>query len=100
MARCFRKPSVIRATCEDYRAGLSVDLEHDRADRAASRRITCPLLAIWGAQRSTSYEPLAIWRQWADTVEGFPLDCGHFVMEEAPEAITAALVPFFKPDVS
>jgi haloacetate dehalogenase len=85
--RCFRKPSVIRATCEDYRAGLSVDLGHDRADRTAGRR-------------STSYEPLAIWRQWADTVEGFPLDCGHFVMEEAPEAVTAALVPFFKPDVS
>ena len=49
-ARHFRKPSVIEATCEDYRAGASVDLEHDRADRAAGRRLSCPLLVLWGRQ--------------------------------------------------
>lgn len=47
--KAFRAPEAIHATCEDYRAGASVDLEHDEADTAAGRRIACPLLLLWGA---------------------------------------------------
>ncbi len=94
--RCFRKESVIRATCEDYRAGVTVDLEHDGADRAAGRRIACPVLALWG-ERFIDYErfdPLTVWRRWADRVTGGPIACGHFLMEEAPEETLAELLPF------
>ena len=78
--RCFRKPAMIRATCEHYRAGLSVDVAHDRADREAGTRIRCPVLALWGAQRARGDHPVAMWQRWADEVQGVPLDCGHFVM--------------------
>jgi haloacetate dehalogenase len=95
--RCFEQPSVVRASCEDYRAGLSVDLDHDRASRDAGDRIDCPILALWGAGSGTvSFEPLEIWERWATDVEGRGLPCGHFVMEEAPEKTTSALDAFLE----
>jgi haloacetate dehalogenase len=93
--RCFRRPTMIRAACEDYRAGLSVDLADDRADREAGKRLCCPVLAIWGTQ-SQSADLVEMWRRWADEVQGLPLDSGHFVMEEAPEEVARALAQFFQ----
>jgi haloacetate dehalogenase len=37
---------------------------------------------------------LAVWRDWADHVEGHGIDCGHYLAEEAPEETLAALEPF------
>jgi haloacetate dehalogenase len=91
--RCFRRESVIRATCADYRAGATVDVEHDAADRAAGRRIACPLLVLWGAGRG---DLLPAWRRWASDVRGAPLPCGHFLQEEAPHAVLAQLLPFLQ----
>ncbi len=94
----FRVPSVIHAACEDYRAGATIDCDIDRADREAGRRIACPLLALWGGRRSggaAATDPLVTWRRWADQVEGGPIDCGHFLAEEAPEAVAEALARFF-----
>ncbi len=91
----FRRERVIRATCEDYRAGLSVDLDHDRASRAAGDRVDCPLLAVWGAAgRTANADPLDVWERWATDVQGGPADCGHFVMEEAPTETTDRLQAF------
>lgn len=93
--RCFENERVIRASCEDYRAGLSVDLEHDRASREAGDRIECPVLALWGdASGTVDFDPLDIWKEWATSVSGRGLSCGHFVMEEAPDATLAELEPF------
>jgi len=93
----FRDPGVIHATCEDYRAGIGCDCAFDEADRAAGRKITAPLLALWGApsQSNRRSQMLDIWRTWAVDVSGQPLDCGHFIPEEAPEALTAQLLAFF-----
>jgi haloacetate dehalogenase len=95
--RHFRKPSVIEATCEDYRAGMGIDLDHDRADRDAGRRIGCPTLILWGQRylASKAQSPLEVWRSWADDVLEIALDCGHFVMEEQSENCAAALHDFF-----
>jgi haloacetate dehalogenase len=93
--RCFEDPAVVRASCEDYRAGLSVDLTHDRASREAGERIGCPVLALWGdASGTVSFDPLAIWDRWTTDVTGGPLDCGHFLMEEAPARTLAELESF------
>jgi haloacetate dehalogenase len=93
----FQDPSRIHATCEDYRAGRTTDLAIDEADRAAGKKITCPLLAIWGATGipSETDGPLATWREWANDVRGFAIDSGHYLPEENPEATAAALLEFF-----
>ena len=95
----YSDPRRIHATCEDYRAGRTTDLRHDEIDRAAGKKITCPVLAIWGADGGVAAEtddPLAAWREWAHDVRGFALDCGHYLAEEAPEATTTALIEFFE----
>lgn len=92
--RCFSDPETIRASCEDYRAAASIDLEHDDAD--AGRRIACPLLVLWGSHGfvGTAYNVLDVWRAYADELEGHPIDCGHFLAEEAPAHTIAALRAF------
>jgi haloacetate dehalogenase len=92
--RCFRDPATIHATCEDYRAGASTDLEHDEVDVAA--KIECPLLAIWGEGPATRWSGIVdTWRERATNVTGHPLDCGHFLAEEKPEETLEALRGFF-----
>jgi haloacetate dehalogenase len=93
--RCFASAETIHATCEDYRAAASIDLDHDRAD--LGRRIECPLLVLWGAKGviEKCYDVLAVWRERAVDVRGTALGCGHFLAEEAPEATTAELLAFF-----
>lgn len=94
--RAFRDPACVAATCADYRAGATVDVEHDRAD-FGTRKIASPFLALWGGKGRLMLEgasQLDIWRQWASDARGFPLDCGHFLPEEAPAATLEALRAF------
>lgn len=92
--RCLREPDCAHATCEDYRAGASIDLDHDRADR--TRTIGCPLLVLWGGRGflQRNYDVLAAWREKADNVDGMALDCGHFLPEEQPQAVVEQLIRF------
>ena len=94
--RCYRNPATIHAACEDYRAAATYDFALDESDRG-KKKITAPLLALWAArgQVGTWYDVLAIWRDWANDVHGFPIDAGHFIPEEAPDATYAALAEFF-----
>lgn len=96
----FRDPVRIAATCADYRAGATIDREHDAADREADRKIKPPLLALWGDGGFPSHgaSPLEVWRDWAESVEGRALACGHFLPEEAPDETAAALIDFFGRD--
>jgi haloacetate dehalogenase len=97
----LRDPVHIHAICEEYRAAAGIDREHDAQDQADGRRIKCPLLALWsgegGLENWYAREggPLAIWRQWADSVEGGPVQGGHFFPEENPKDTAGALSKFF-----
>ena len=93
----FQDPGRIHATCEDYRAGRTTDLAIDDADRAAGRKIACPMLAIWGSAGipSETKNPLDTWREWASDVRGFAIDCGHYLPEENAPATAKALIEFF-----
>ncbi|HUU73057.1 MAG TPA: alpha/beta hydrolase [Burkholderiales bacterium] len=94
---CFRNPETVRAICEDYRAGATIDCAHDAQDRDSGRRIACPLLALWGKQAKLEawYDTLSVWREWASDVSGGPLDCGHYLAEERPAETSEALISFF-----
>jgi len=92
--RSYRDPATLHAICEDYRASASIDLEHDRQD--AARRVTAPLLAIWGAQSVVGdlYDVVATWQAKADHVSGVALPCGHAIPEEAPAELSAHILSF------
>ncbi len=90
----FTNPDVIHATCEDYRAGASIDMEHIRSAR---RKIACPLLVMWGAPGLRRYDVLDIWRRYADKASGFMVEkSGHYIAEEAPEITIRAVETFFE----
>ncbi len=92
----FAEPARIHACCEDYRAGATFDWADDEANFAAQRKITTPMLALWGGagMPAQGENPLDVWRRWAVDVKGHAIDCGHFLPEEAPEETAAALATF------
>ena len=95
--KSFQQMSVVEASCEDYRAGATVDVEYDRADQRAGKKIMCPTLLVYSKPYLTvkNSSPLEIWQAWATDVREVALDCGHFVAEEDPDACAAALERFF-----
>ena len=92
-----RDPARLKAMCDDYRAGATLDREADGADREAGRRIEVPSLVLWGAAgiAAGSGTPLDVWRDWCVDVSGEGIESGHFIPEENPEATFAALDRFF-----
>ena len=100
-----RRPEIIHAQCEDYRAGATIDHEHDAADIEAGRRIQCPILCLWGQKRDIGGPQdgrnLEVWKDWAADgvpVSGGPLKSGHFLPEEVPDAVVEHLLPFLAAD--
>ena len=92
--RCFDNPATIHATCEDYRAGASIDLTHDEADMTA--KIGCPVLVLWGANGlvGRKYDVVSVWRARAGNVSGKALPGGHWLAEELPEQTLAEIKTF------
>jgi haloacetate dehalogenase len=91
--RCFNADCV-HATCEDYRAAATIDLEHDAMERET--KMAMPILALWGERGLVGnlYNVLEVWQSYAENVEGLALPCGHFLPEEAPRATFDALADF------
>jgi len=92
----FSDPLRIHAHCEDYRAGRYADFTNDEIDRKAGKTIDCPLLALWGGVgiANETGGPLEIWKKWAAGATGKPVDSGHFLTEENPDATAAAMLEF------
>ncbi|MTI00604.1 alpha/beta fold hydrolase [Roseibium sp. RKSG952] len=94
----FQEPGRIAATCEDYRAGATIDENHDRTSMDNAQRIAAPTLVLWGqagiAQGTES--PLQIWQNWCTKVTGHALAGGHFLAEENPDQTLEHLLPFLK----
>ncbi|MEU7932125.1 alpha/beta fold hydrolase [Micromonospora echinofusca] len=81
-------PSIVA----DYRASAGIDVAHDRADRAAGATLRMPVSVLqqdWGA--ALGYDAAALWRAWAPDLEHRTVTCGHFMAEEAPTEVVAAL---------
>jgi haloacetate dehalogenase len=96
--RAFSNPATIHSTCEDYRASAGIDLDLDRADDKAGKKIECPLHVLWGGKGIVGvlWDLLETWQAKSRApVTGKPLDCGHFLQEELPEQLMAELHQFF-----
>ncbi|MEV0550384.1 alpha/beta fold hydrolase [Nocardia salmonicida] len=81
-------PSIVA----DYRASATIDVDHDRADRAAGARLSMPVTVLqqdWGA--ALGFEAAALWSSWAPDLDHRTVDAGHFMAEEDPESVAAAL---------
>jgi haloacetate dehalogenase len=89
-------PEGVHAMCEDYRAGASIDLEHDAAD--LRRKIYCPLNVLWaeGGAMDKLYDVLPIWRERAADVVGKGMPGGHNMQEGAPAELLAELQRFLR----
>ena len=96
--RCLSQPGAAHGLCEDYRAAASIDLVHDRETLKAGQRVIAPLLILWGEQGVVHrcFDPLAEWRKVANDVQGQTLLCGHYLPEEAPQALLDVALPFLK----
>jgi haloacetate dehalogenase len=92
----WHRPDVVHAMCQDYRAGATVDVADDEADRGL-RRIGCPTLVLWGSRGPLGRTPdvLDVWRQWAPAAYGRELDCGHYLPEERPVETLGELLHLF-----
>lgn len=99
--RVFKDPATIHATCEDYRAASTLDIEEATADIQAGRLVTCPLLALWGDQGVVEhcFDALAEWKKVAINVQGKSLPCGHYIPEEVPDLLYDELLTFFQRDL-
>lgn len=96
--RCAKITGTSHAICEDYRASSTIDLEHDRADIAAGRRLQQSVRVLWGEHSTVGkcFDVLAFWRERAENVSGQGLPCGHYIAEEAPDLLLVQAVEFFK----
>jgi haloacetate dehalogenase len=98
----LRDPQHAHAICEEYRAAATIDRDHDKADRATGKVITCPVLVLWSAEGALGQwyvdegGPLALWRTIAADVQGHALLAGHFFPEELPWETAESLRSFFQ----
>ena len=95
--RAARLPGWATGICEDYRASAALDLEHDRAGRAAGERVRQPLRVVWGERGAVgkNFDVLGLWRAVADDASGSPLAGAHYLAEESPDALLAQARAFF-----
>ena len=94
--RCFSNKETIHATCEDYRAGASIDLIEHKKD--FDNKINCPLLVLWGEKGTVEelYDPINVWKNWATNVVGSSINCGHFLPEESPNETYKKIINFLR----
>ncbi len=93
----LKMDSVLEAMCNDYRAGLTTDVEHDEFDKKNGNKINCPLMVLWGEKETdgVSFDNVEIWKKWANDVQGNPVKSGHFMMEESPDEVLKEFINFF-----
>jgi haloacetate dehalogenase len=99
--RCVSIPGTAQAICGDYRASAGIDLEHDRADIGAGRKLEQPLRLLWGEHGAVgkSFDVLALWRERAGDISGRSLPCGHYIAEEAPALLLDEAMTFFRREI-
>lgn len=96
--RCAQIPGTAHGLCEDYRASATIDLAYDRAEVQAGVKLTQTLRVLWGQHGAVGqcFDVMALWQARAVDVSGQALSCGHYIAEEAPQALLAEILKFFR----
>ena len=89
--RAARNPAVVGAWCADSTAAANADRVHDAQDEGRTSDIPC--LVLWGQRGviARHIHPLDAWRAWFPNVTGHDIDAGHFLVEERPDEVLAAV---------
>ena len=100
-AESFKQESVIRASCDDYRAGAMEDVREQEEDQKSVRKVDCDVLVLYSQKYlGGRYDVKAVWDEWMGKgkleVEGLTGEVGHFLAEEAPEETAKAVVDFYE----
>ena len=94
--KAFKQPKRIHATCEDYRASASIDLDHDKKDR--KKLLSIPIQVLWGKQGviGKQFNSIKIWKKYTkNKVYGAGIKSGHFIPEQNPKETIKHLKKFF-----
>ena len=96
--RCIALPGTAASICADYRASASIDLQHDRDDREAGKKLRMPVRVMWGAGGAVHkcFDVLELWEKQATQLSGVLADCGHYLAEEDPAAVLGQMHDFFR----
>ncbi len=87
-------PDALRGSFGSYRA---IDVTMAQNAQRKTRRLTLPVLAIGGG-KSSGEGIVTTMKLVADNVQGVIIpESGHWVAEEAPQQLLAALTPFLAP---
>jgi pimeloyl-ACP methyl ester carboxylesterase len=99
-AKAVEDPATVHSMCQDYRAGATLDMDEARRDLSDGKLVKCPLRIIWGSKSIIgSYDVLEEWRAVTHkgvVVDGYSVESGHSIPDEAPGDVVAAIVDFFE----
>ena len=92
--RTWRAADMIHGSCSDYRAAVSIDLEHDKAD--IERQVACPTLVFYGSSgvMARLFDIPAEWRKRCADVTEASLPGGHFFVDQFASDTTRILLEF------
>ncbi|THH38961.1 alpha/beta hydrolase [Aliishimia ponticola] len=90
----WQRPETIRAMCDDYRASLTLDFDHDAQD--LGRQVTCPALVLYGADgaMARAYDVAATWKDRLSNMTAKGIPGGHFFPDTNPADTLDALQSF------
>ena len=94
--KSFKQKKRIHASCEDYRASASIDLEHDKKDR--NKKLNIPIQVLWGKSGviGKQFDSLKIWQKYSKKkIYGTGINSGHFIPEQNPKETIKNLKKFF-----
>ena len=98
--KAFKQAKRIHATCEDYRAAATIDLEHDKKDR--NKKLNIPIQVLWGKKGvvGKQFNSIKIWQKYTNKkIYGAEINSDHFIPEESPKQTINHLKNFFLKNV-